>query len=796
MRKKTGKYSEDSSLRSQAEWILFELDASPQPADSEPNTLKLLHELQVHQVELEMQNEELRQTRDSLEAVLAQYTELYDFSPVGYFTLDGGGKILRTNFAGAKLLGIERSVVAGREFRLFASAQDKDGWTGFFNQILTAQTKLTRELSLETQQGRLHVLAEGLGDGSGLECWLALVDITKRKHAEEKARKSQQHVMNILENTTDAFFETDRKFTVTYMNRKAEKPLFTTREKLLGKNLWEAFPEAVGGVFHQQYHRALELQKPVSFEAYYPPFAMWYECHAYPTPVSLSVYFRDITERKNLEDSLRISEQRYRDIVEMQNELVCRYLSDGRLTFVNEAYLRYYGLKRELTLGSNFVPRIPREDQDAIRAALKSLTPLASSVDLTHRIMTAEGEIRWQKWTHRALFSPEGEVLEYQAVGDDITERMRAEELRDQIERIIRHDLRTPACNAIGIARMLRDEMNLTGEQRDLLGLIEHAGQNMLDTLDSSLDLYKIETGQYRSEPEVFDSVSMLRGIIGALTKKAQFAENRLELFVNRHSHNPDSPCLCLGEPKLLRTALQNLLVNALEASPPDAEVVVELSLDTDCRIEIINQGAVPQDIRASFFDKYVTKGKKTGHGLGTYSAKLMVNAQGGIIELDTSKKGRTSVTVRVPVHQAQAVQSGGPQAKTVAAGPGLAILLVEDDKVAQAYLRYLLEEDGHQVKMASDGATALSILAERQFDLVLMDVEMPVMDGAEATRRIRASGAPQAGVPVIAMTAGVMAGDREKCLAAGMNDYIAKPVELEALREVTRRVLGAGPTQ
>ena len=787
MRLKTNPAAGNKNLRRQAEKILSECGEGRPASGSEPNEHRVLHELEVHQVELEMQNEELRQIRDRLETALLKYTDLYEFSPASYFTLDRRGIILRANLAGANLLRLERSGLLGRDFGLFFSRHDKEAWADFFTRLLTASAKMTREFSLETKQGRLYVLVEGVLDATADECRLALLDITARKRAEQETQRSRQHVMDILENTTDAFFETDRSFTVIYMNAKAEKPLFTTREKLLGKNFWEAFPEAVGSIFYREFHRALEQQTPVSFEAFYPPFGLWYECHAYPGPERLSVYFRDITERKELEESLKISEQRYRDIVEIQNELVCRYLPDGRISFVNEAYQRYYGLTRESVLGTSFVPLIPKTDQDAIAAGLKSLTPENPSVSLTHRIITPEGETRWQQWAHRALYSPGGETLEYQAVGTDITERKRAEELRDQIERVIRHDLRTPACNAINIARIFRAETNLTERQRRLLDLFEHAGQNMLDTLDSSLDLYKIETGQYQSKPKPFDGLSLVREIIATLARKARLVQGhkQAQVICRPQEHGTRRPCL--GEPKLLRTALQNLLVNALEASPGDADVVVEVSSDTDCRIEIRNQGVVPREIRDRFFDKFVIKGKRHGSGIGTYSAKMMIEAQGGGIELDTSRKGQTTLTVRLPVPP-PAVQAGGPEGGSAA--PGLAILVVEDDKVALTYLTHLLQECGHLVTAAPDGATALSILVAERFDLVFMDVEMSVMDGLEATRRIRASGAAHARIPVIAMTAGEASADREKFLAAGMDDYIAKPMDLEALRAAIQRVL------
>lgn len=141
----------------------------------------------------------------------------------------------------------------------------------------------------------------------------------------------------------------------------------------------------------------------------------------------VAAFIHEITEQKLVEVALRESEERYHRVVEDQNELICRYLPDGSLSFVNDAYLRYYGLIREETLGTCFVPRIPESDQEAIQRHLRSLTPGNPSVNFTHRIILPSGEERWQQWTHRAIYSPAGELVEHQAVGADVTERKRAE---------------------------------------------------------------------------------------------------------------------------------------------------------------------------------------------------------------------------------------------------------------------------------------------------------------------------------------------------------------------------------
>ena len=144
--------------------------------------------------------------------------------------------------------------------------------------------------------------------------------------------------------------------------------------------------------------------------------------------------------------------------------------------------------------------------------------------------------------------------------------------------------------------------------------------------------------------------MDVLRKLTETMIKNAPFASINLEILVSGKPLESDSHCLCLGDPHLLRTALQNLLVNALEASPPEAKVVIEITSNKNCIIKITNNGVVPVEIRDTFFDKYSTSGKFNGTGIGTYSARMMVKAMGGDITMSTSDDdNQTVVTVRMP---------------------------------------------------------------------------------------------------------------------------------------------------
>jgi PAS domain S-box-containing protein len=233
----------------------------------------------------------------------------------------------------------------------------------------------------------------------------------------------------------------------------------------------------------------------------------------------------------------------------------------------------------------------------------------------------------------------------------DISERKQAEAMRDQIERIIQHDLRAPVSSVFYTAQLLGTDDNLTKDQRQLLDALKQSANQMLETLNSSSELYKIETGQYKLKLEIFDCADIVRAMIQTLTRDSRFSGINIELLSGGLPMTPSFHYMCQGQRNFLVTAMQNLLVNALEASPPGATVTVDLlPSNKGCRIDITNNGVVPVAIRNQFFDKYVTSGKHQGTGLGTYSAKIMIKAQGGEIAMHTSDDdNKTMVTILLP---------------------------------------------------------------------------------------------------------------------------------------------------
>ena len=225
-----------------------------------------------------------------------------------------------------------------------------------------------------------------------------------------------------------------------------------------------------------------------------------------------------------------------------------------------------------------------------------------------------------------------------------------AARLREDVERIMRHDLKTPLNAIIGFPKILKEDEEVSVDDRNrMLGYIEEAGYIMLEMINMSLNLYKMETGSYELQPEPFDLVAVLSEVGGDSQITAGIGQTAFRVVV-AGSEVASSPVFVLGERLLCYSMLANLVKNALEASPADMPVTVELGeVGAKVELSIHNYGAVPEDVRPNFFDKYATFGKNAGTGLGTYSARLIARMHGGEIELDTSVEGETKVCMQLP---------------------------------------------------------------------------------------------------------------------------------------------------
>ncbi len=337
-----------ADLRQEAERRLRDKQARPVPSMAEVDVHALLHELQVHQIELEMQNEELLRAQEALRAASDKYHDLFDFAPLGYFRLDEQGRILEVNLAGASLLGLDRSTAVKQPIAQYVASQSRARFAEFLGDVSRADGKQICEIELQRGEQPRYALLEGMParDGAGnRSSYVTAIDVTDRKRAEESLQSANQRLTTTLERITDGFVSLDQQWRYTYVNQAAVRFVQSSREELLGKVASDMFLETAPLKFYTEASRAVQENIPVHFEEFYPePLNIWCECHLYPSPEGLTVYFRDITDRKRAAEALRLTQEKYESLVEACPDAVVMSDLGGRILFASRQTWRLLGL--------------------------------------------------------------------------------------------------------------------------------------------------------------------------------------------------------------------------------------------------------------------------------------------------------------------------------------------------------------------------------------------------------------------------------------------------------------------
>ncbi len=367
--------------------------------------------------------------------------------------------------------------------------------------------------------------------------------------------------------------------------------------------------------------------------------------------------------------------------------------------------------------------------------------------------------------------------------------------LREDMERMSRHDLKTPLNSLIGVVRLLREEAQPAADMPELLAVAERAGYRMLEMVNLSLDLYRMEQGTYVFQPQAVDLAAVVARVLVDLRSLAEGGHVRM---VFEHG---ELPVLARGEELLCYSIVANLVKNAVEATPPRGAVTITLQAQSAVRLRIHNPGALPHLVARNFFDKYFTGGKSGGNGLGTYSARLMARVQEGDLVLEAQPGQGVSVVLdlRLPDAALQAAAAaarpGAPGNRAAAKrGQPLAghVLLVDDDDYNRLLIRRYLPGAPLEVGMAVHGQDCLESVARRWPDVVLIDMEMPVMDGIEATRHIRAH-QQEHDLPsctIIMMSSSDDEASIARGMEAGADLFLPKPVTRDILVGMLASVL------
>jgi PAS domain S-box-containing protein len=505
---------------------------------------------------------------------------------------------------------------------------------------------------------------------------------------------------------------------------------------------------------------------------------------------------------------------------------------EARIVYANTAFERTTGYSQSDVLGQN--PRLlqsgrtPRETYRQLWDTLGQGRPWHGEFVNRHK----NGELYCEIAAIAPIRAATGETTHYVAVKEDITEKRRLteelerhrshleelvkartlelEEARDRAETATRaksaflanmsHEIRTPMNAILGLSHLLRRD-GATAPQRERLDKIEVAGRHLLDLIDAILDLSKIESGKLIQEESEVRVDAIVRNLVSILSDRIEAKHLALRVQLQ-----PLPPNL-RGDPLRIQQALLNYATNAVKFTERGS-IALRARLEADLgervilRFEVEDTGiGIAAEQRPRLFsafeqaDRSITR-RYGGTGLGLALTKRLAHLMGGDAGVDSTLGVGSTFWLTVCLRRgaptpadAETAPSQALQATAMQRWAGRRLLLVEDEPINREVTLGLIADLGLVVDTAENGAEALELARQNRYDVILMDMQMPVMDGLEATRQIRRL--PQAAqVPIVAMTANAFAEDRAQCLEAGMNDFLSKPVEPERLVAVLRHFL------
>jgi PAS domain S-box-containing protein len=560
----------------------------------------------------------------------------------------------------------------------------------------------------------------------------------------------------------------------------------------------------------------------------------------------------DITSRKQSEMELRATTAFQQAILNSAAHAIIASRDDGTITAFNAGAERMFGYDAGEVLG-RLTPEAFHDPEEVRRRAESLTVELGCAVAPGFEAFVAKARLGLpdeNEWTYRrkdgtrlpvvlsvtAIRDDSGQITGFMGIAQDITARKKAAQELEQYARRLEqangelaratvaaqeaskakseflanmsHELRTPLNGVIGMTELLRNTP-LDDRQRGFIEACHSSGRALLDLINDILDFSKIEAGKLETERHAFDLQLTVRQTVETMAFQA--SEKGLELTLHTAPETPDQ---VVGDSTRLRQVLVNLIGNAIKFTDSGTVTVsVEPSREphdaVGIRFRVSDTGVgIPADRIGRLFQSFCQADSSTtrrygGTGLGLAICKRLVELMGGRIGVE-SRPGKGStfwfmVPLPVVAGAASRADSAAPtqplQKPTVNLLQGRRVLLAEDNHVNQVFVRELCREFGIECRIAANGAEAVQAVESERFDLVLMDCQMPTMDGFEATRRIRSledRGKLAGHLPVVALTANAIQGDRDRCLAAGMDGYLTKPFEPDQLLRTLTSMLAS----
>jgi len=527
----------------------------------------------------------------------------------------------------------------------------------------------------------------------------------------------------------------------------------------------------------------------------------------WPDSVRTVISFEDITERRDSEERIRKLSQ----AVESSPSVVIITDTEGNIEYVNPKFTELTLYKSDEVIGKN--PRLLKSDDKKTSEYCELWECIKTGKEWRGEFHNRKknGELYWEAASISSIKNRLGVITNFLAVKEDITERKRiSEELLKAKEKAdaanvlkssflanMSHEIRTPMNSVIGFADML-SKTKLNAEQQELVDLVKIGGQSLLFVINDILDFSKIEAGKIEIENYEFNIQTVIDDV-AKITYDAALRKGLNILFSIDSRIFPD----LIGDPGRLKQVLLNLVINAIKFTDKgkiniDAELECEMDGRSLIKFSVADEGiGISEKLQADIFDPFIqadnsVSRKHSGTGLGLTISNNLVKLMGSSgIDLESFPGKGSIFSFSIDFVHGSGVKKIIMDAESLNMGfrrdQKYSVLVVEDNASNVKLVERYLTGEGHRVCSAGNGREAVEMVLKNKFDIVLMDIQMPEMDGITAARVIRESGF---NMPIIALTASAMKGDRDECIEAGMDDYISKPFSVENLLNAIHRTV------
>lgn len=521
---------------------------------------------------------------------------------------------------------------------------------------------------------------------------------------------------------------------------------------------------------------------------------------------SVSGVTLDVTERKDAEFRVQEQEKRIRTLAESIPQLAFLADDQGRVEYVNTKYLEYLSRPSEHVRGKFWLDDewLCEMDRQATGALWEQSLKKGQPFHAEFRLRRHDGETRWHLGRATPILDETTRVVQWcGSITDVHDQKMHEEELlvaKEQAENAstsksaflanMSHEIRTPLGAILGFAELLRDGRS-EAERQEYAGIIQRNGKMLTKIIDDILDLSKVEAGRLEFERITFDLRELLTEVLEMFEDRAKRAGNVLRAEIQ-----PEVPSFVVSDPMRMRQILVNLVGNALKFTD-HGSVILRVKVLPDrslLKFDVIDTGVGMNDEQARRLFAPFTQGdgstprKFGGTGLGLMLSRRLARAMGGDVILESySPVGGCTFSLTVQAPSAAKMESSGREPSDLSLNEvadwmkerRANVLLVEDSADNQTLVSLLLRKAGVHVDIANNGAEGIEKASQGPYDVILMDMQMPVLDGYEATERLRARGYSK---PIVALTAQAMGEERQRILEAGCDAHLAKPLDTALL--------------